>query len=66
MERAEADGHEPDAELRDLVSRAVMHVVATGYEMGTSAQDSERRGSDEHDQDNTNGVKRSRTEDGPS
>ncbi|OCH94446.1 ankyrin [Obba rivulosa] len=58
MTRAEAEGRDPDAELRQVVGRAVLEGVATGYSMGT---DEEQRGGAEHDH-GPNGVKRSRTD----
>lgn len=33
MQRAEVDGNDPDQELRQLVQRAVLEGVITGYEM---------------------------------
>lgn len=57
MQRAEAEGRDPDEELRTVVGRTVLEGVVTGYEMSTDGED--RRG------DNTNGSKRSRTDDGP-
>ncbi|KIP05027.1 hypothetical protein PHLGIDRAFT_129141 [Phlebiopsis gigantea 11061_1 CR5-6] len=65
MERAEAEGRDPDAELREVVSRAVMQGMVTGYDMGNSTQDAERRGGDD-EPDGVNGSKRSRTDNGPS
>lgn len=68
MERAQREGRDPDAELREVVSRAVIQGVVTGYDMGQDAQDGERR-ADEEDHANgqgVNGAKRSRTDEGPS
>jgi len=58
MTRAEAEGRNPDAELRQVVGRAVLEGIATGYSMGA---EEERRGEAEHDH-GPNGVKRSRTD----
>ena len=67
MERAQGEGRDPDAELREVVSRAVMQGMVTGYDMGLDAQDDERRvGETDHANGNMNGAKRSRTDDGPS
>jgi uncharacterized protein len=58
MQRAEAEGLDPDDELRHVVSRTVVEGVLTGYQMTEEdGGDSEGRG--------PNGIKRSRT-DGPS
>ena len=62
MERAQAEGRDPDAELREVVSRAVMQGMVTGYDMGQDT--SERRG--ENDQNGTGETKRSKTDDGSS
>ena len=65
MERAQAEGRDPDAELREVVSRAVMQGMVTGYDMGNNAQDAEHRGGeDKPEQNGVNGSKRSRTDDG--
>jgi hypothetical protein len=62
MQRADAEGRDPEAELREVVRRTVLEGVLTGYEMttdgegGTGAQDS---------RENANGAKRSRTDEGP-
>jgi hypothetical protein len=37
MQRAEADGHDPEEQLRRLVSDAVLQGVVTGYAMGETA-----------------------------
>ena len=68
MERAQREGRDPDAELREVVGRAVMQGMVTGYGMGQDAQDDDRR-SGENEQtngDSVNGTKRSRTDEGPS
>lgn len=57
MQRAEAEGRDPDEELRAVVGRTVLEGVVTGYEMTTDGED--RR------EDNANGSKRSRTDEGP-
>ncbi|GJE96613.1 ankyrin repeat domain-containing protein [Phanerochaete sordida] len=68
MERTQREGGDPDAELREVVSRAVMQGVVTGYGMGQDAQDDERRpGENGHTNgDSGNDTKRSRTDEGPS
>ena len=35
MERAEAEGRDPEEELRQVVGRTVLEGVITGYGMGT-------------------------------
>lgn len=65
MQRAEAEGRDPEAELREVVTRAVMQGMVTGYDMSADAQDAERRG-DGNGRDEQDGTKRSRTDDGPS
>ena len=35
MERAEAEGRDPEEELRQVVGRTVLEGVSTGYGMGT-------------------------------
>ncbi len=57
MQRAEAEGREPDEELRQAVGRTVLEGVVTGYGMSTEVADDR--------QDPTeppNGAKRSRTD----
>ena len=67
MERAQREGRDPDAELREVVSRAVVQGMVTGYDMGQDAEDSERRaGGSDHANGDMNGAKRSRTDDSPS
>ncbi|KAH9481432.1 Ankyrin repeat-containing protein P1E11.10 [Psilocybe cubensis] len=39
MERAEAEGQDPEEELRQLVSRTVLEGVVTGYEMTVDSSD---------------------------
>ncbi|CAA7267157.1 unnamed protein product [Cyclocybe aegerita] len=39
MQRAEAEGRDPDEELRELVSRTVLEGVVTGYGMGAEARE---------------------------
>jgi hypothetical protein len=58
MERAEAEGRDPDEELRQIVGRTVLEGVMAGYEMtadSEAAHDSETG--------SPNGVKRPRTDD---
>lgn len=63
MRRAEAEGRDPDAELREVVGRTVLEGVLTGYEMTT---DGNGNASDTQDtRENGNGAKRSRTDHGP-
>jgi uncharacterized protein len=54
MSRAEADGRDPDDEIRQVVSRTVVEGVLSGYQM------TERDGND-IDIRGPNGVKRPRT-----
>lgn len=60
MMRAEADGHDPEAELRQVVERTVLEGVMTGYDLSSAATDRREREDRE-----LNGAKRSRTDDGP-
>lgn len=59
MERAEAEGRDPEEELRQAVSRTVLEGVVTGFDMSTD--EGESRPGDEHDDTPT---KRSRMDDG--
>jgi len=61
IERAEAEGRDPEDELRQVVSRTVLEGVVTGYTMSTEDSSDPRNGS--HDDTPS---KRSRTDDGPS
>lgn len=54
MERAEAEGRDPDEELRQVVGRTVLEGVLTGYEMTTDEDGASRR-------EDANGVKKPRT-----
>jgi len=38
MQRAEAEGRDPDNELRQLVERTVLEGVVTGFEMSEAAE----------------------------
>lgn len=44
MQRAEADGQDPEEQLRRLVSDAVLQGVVTGYAMGETASSTSPRG----------------------
>ena len=57
MQRADAEGRDPDEELRQVVGRTVLEGVVTGYGMSAEAAD-DRQETDEP----LNGVKRSRTD----
>jgi len=59
MRRAEAEGRDPDAELREVVGRTVLEGVLTGYEMTTDGN-----GDAQDARENANGAKRSRTDGG--
>ncbi|EPQ54062.1 ankyrin [Gloeophyllum trabeum ATCC 11539] len=60
LQRAEAEGRDPEEELRRLVGQTVLDGMVTGYGMGQSAeQENVRRESDEP----ADGVKRPRTTD---
>ncbi|KAF4614216.1 hypothetical protein D9613_007755 [Agrocybe pediades] len=61
MRRAEAEGRDPEEDLRRLVSRTVLEGVATGFEM--SIDDDTRRAGDGADDNNP--TKRARTDDNP-
>jgi len=65
MQRAEAEGRDPEPELRQLVGRTVLEGVVTGYDM--SIEPSERRdeGDDVREREGLHGAKRSRTDDDP-
>lgn len=43
MQRAEAEGRDPDDELRQAVSRTVLQGVVTGFEISENADDSRGR-----------------------
>lgn len=58
MERAEAEGQDPDQELRAVVGRTVLEGIVTGYEMNSNG-DHRREGS-------ANGSKRVRMDEDPS
>lgn len=63
MQRSEAEGTDPDAELRQLVGRTVLQGVVTGYDM--TVDPSERRGGDDEvrERDGLHGAKRPKTDD---
>ena len=64
IQRAEAEGRDPEGELREVVGRTVLEGVLTGYKMTT---DGNGGTTDTHDgRENVNGAKRSRMDDGPS
>lgn len=63
MERAEAEGRDPDEELREVVGRTVLQGVVTGYGMGAESSD---RTAEREEGPGENGAKRSRTDTGPS
>jgi len=44
MERAEAEGRDPEDDIRQLVSRTVLEGVATGFEMSVDDNESRRGG----------------------
>ncbi|KAG2107306.1 ankyrin repeat-containing domain protein [Suillus discolor] len=55
MQRSEADGRDPDEELRQVVGRIVFEGVAAGYDMTTDSSDAAHHSE-------ANGVKRPRTD----
>jgi hypothetical protein len=55
MERAQAEGRDPEEELRQVVSRTVFEGVLTGFEMSTDTSST----------DDAPSSKRPRTDDGP-
>ncbi|KAG2060842.1 hypothetical protein BDR06DRAFT_388726 [Suillus hirtellus] len=55
MQRSEADGRDPDEELRQVVGRIVFEGVVAGYDMTTDSSDAAHHSE-------ANGVKRSRTD----
>ncbi|KAF8149848.1 ankyrin [Crassisporium funariophilum] len=63
MERAEAEGRDPDEELRQAVSRTVLQGVVTGFDMTTDIDEGQSRGGDSTHDDIPS--KRSRMDDGP-
>jgi len=63
MQRAEAEGRDPEEELREVVGRTVLEGVLTGYEM-TTDEDGPAIGA-QYGRENANGAKRSRTDEGP-
>lgn len=44
MERADAEGRDPDEELRQVVGRTVLDGVITGYGLGTMNEGERRDG----------------------
>ncbi|RDB25523.1 hypothetical protein Hypma_006508 [Hypsizygus marmoreus] len=64
MQRAEAEGRDPDEELRQVVSRTVLEGVVTGFQMTTD--DDDRRGAGGDGSKGVNGTpaKRPKTDDG--
>ncbi|KAF8962757.1 hypothetical protein BDZ97DRAFT_1823930 [Flammula alnicola] len=60
MQRAEAEGRDPEEELRQAVSRTVLQGVLTGFEMTTDDDDSPRAAGAQDDTPS----KRSRMDDG--
>ncbi|KAF8227276.1 ankyrin [Tricholoma matsutake] len=65
IQRAEADGHDPEEEIRQVVSRTVLQGVVTGFDMSTTDFSDQR---DQRDSriDGVNGTpaKRPRPDDG--
>lgn len=63
MQRAEAEGRDPDQDLRQVVSRAVLQGVVTGFQMSTDTDNDDP--SEAHPAPAINGTpaKRSRTDD---
>ncbi|KDQ57188.1 hypothetical protein JAAARDRAFT_35792 [Jaapia argillacea MUCL 33604] len=61
MQRAEAEGTDPDEELRRVVGQTVLEGMITGYGMGADGGDERRHGSNDAP---PNGTKRSRIDDG--
>lgn len=55
MQRSEADGRDPDEELRQVVGRIVFEGVVAGYDMTTDSSDAAHHSE-------ANGVKRPRTD----
>lgn len=65
MQRAEAEGRDPDPELRVLVGRTVLEGVATGYGMSQDPSARRDEGDDVREREGLHGAKRSRTDDEP-
>ncbi|KAI0701198.1 ankyrin repeat-containing domain protein [Cytidiella melzeri] len=65
MQRAEAEGRDPDPELRVLVGRTVLQGVATGYELSVDPSERRDEGDDVREREGLHGAKRSRTDDSP-
>jgi hypothetical protein len=63
IQRAEAEGRDPEEEIRQVVSRTVLQGVVTGFDMTTHDSD-DRRGLATDGVDGTP-AKRSRADDGP-
>lgn len=59
MQRAEAEGRDPDEELRQVVSRTVLEGVVSGFEMTTTPGEEQRGPA------NDSPAKRPKTDDGP-
>jgi hypothetical protein len=58
MQRAEAEGRDPEQELREIVSRTVLEGMVTGYAMSEAVED-ERKG-----EINETPTKKHKTDDG--
>lgn len=58
MQRAEAEGRDPEEELRQVVSRTVLEGVVTGFEM---TENDDQRG---YAKDDASPAKRPKTDDG--
>jgi len=43
MQRAEAEGRDPEEEIRQVVSRTVLQGVVTGFDMSANVDDDDRR-----------------------
>ncbi|KAI0090165.1 ankyrin repeat-containing domain protein [Irpex rosettiformis] len=65
MQRAEAEGRDPEPELRALVGRTVLEGVATGYEMSVDPSQRREEGDDVREREGLHGAKRTRTDEGP-
>ena len=43
IRHAEAEGYDPEEEIRQVVSRTVLQSVVTGFDMSTTGSDSDER-----------------------
>ena len=64
IQRAEAEGRDPEEEIRQVVSRTVLQGVVTGFDMTTTGSDSDDRRASATDVDHGTPAKRPRPDNG--